>query len=113
MSRHDDRVSLRQMLDYLEEAVLLARGHKRSDLDRNRMLFLAMLKLVELVGEAATRVSEATVAAHPQVPWREITATRNRLIHGYDSVDGDILWDIVTVDFPPLAAAMKEILDHA
>ncbi len=113
MSRHDDRVSLRQMLDYLEEAVQLARGHERADLDGNRMLFLSVLKLVELVGEAATRVSETTVSAHPHLPWREITATRNRLIHGYDSVDCDILWDIVTVDFPPLAAALKLIVDRA
>lgn len=110
MSRHDDTVALRQMLDHLEEAVTLARGRTRADLDADRVLFLALLKLVEIVGEAATRVPSTTQAAHPGVPWREIIGTRNRLVHGYDAVDHDILWNIVVVDFPPLARQLQEML---
>lgn len=113
MSRHDDRVTIRQMLDHLEEAVALARERTRSDLDTDRLLLLALLKLVEIVGEAATRISAATQAAQPEIPWREIIGTRNRLVHGYDSVDGDILWNIVTVDFPPLATQLRGLLPAA
>jgi uncharacterized protein with HEPN domain len=76
------------------------------------MLFLAMLKLVEIVGEAATRISEPIKAAHPELPWREIVGTRNRLIHGYDAVDHDILWHIATADFPPLAGQIKSLLSE-
>ncbi|MFH1970065.1 MAG: HepT-like ribonuclease domain-containing protein [Verrucomicrobiota bacterium] len=113
MSRHDDTITLRQMLDYIEEASALAQGRMRADIESDRMFFLALLKLVEIVGEAATRVTEATQTAHPEIPWREIIGTRNRLIHGYDAVDYDILWDIVTADFPPLAAQLKRILPDA
>lgn len=104
MARHDDSVTLRQMLDYIEEAVALAKDRTRADIESDRVFFLALLKLVEIVGEAATRISEPMQAAHPGIPWREIIGTRNRLIHGYDAVDYNILWDIVTADFPSLAA---------
>ena len=48
--------------------------------------------------------------AHSEIPWYEIIGTRNRLIHGYDAVDYNILWDIVTADFPPLARQIKAML---
>lgn len=107
MSRHDDSVSLSQMLEHIEEAVVLARRHSRADLESDRVLFLALLKLVEIVGDAATRVSDTTRDASPDIPWREITGTRNRLIHGYDAVDHDILWEIVAADFPLLASQLR------
>ena len=110
MSRHDDIVSLRQMLDHITEAVALARDRTREDLESDRLLFLALLKLVEIVGESATRVSDAAQAAHPEIPWREIIGTRNRLIHGYDAVDYDILWEITTADFQALAAQVEPLL---
>ena len=110
MSRHDDTITIRQMLDHIEEAVALAKDRTRADLESDRVFFLALLKLVEIVGEAATRISDPKQAAHPAIPWREIIGTRNRLIHGYDAVDYDILWDIVAVDFPPLARQIKALL---
>ena len=110
MSRHDDTVTLRQMHDHLVEAIALAETRKRSDLDSDRVFFLALLKLVEIVGEAATRISVPFQTSHPEMPWREIISSRNRLIHGYDSVDADILWTIVTVDFQPLAKQIKSLL---
>ncbi|MDO9542033.1 MAG: DUF86 domain-containing protein [Kiritimatiellia bacterium] len=110
MSRHDDTVSLRQMLDHVQEAIDLAHGRAKTDFNSDRVFFLAVLKLVEIVGEAATRVSEATQAAHPEIPWRQIIGTRHHLIHGYDAVDNDLLWDIVTADFPPLADKIRNLL---
>lgn len=110
MSRHDDSVTLRQMLDYIEEAITIAKDRTRADIESDRVFFLALLKLVEIVGEAATRISEPMQASHPEIPWRDIIGTRNRLIHGYDAVDYNILWDIVTADFPLLAAQLKAAL---
>ena len=110
MSRHDDRVSLRQMLDHIEEAILLAGDRTRADLGTDRLFSLALLKLVEIVCEAGTRVSEPVQAGHPEVPWRLIVGTRDRLIHRYDDVDYDILWNIVTEDFPPLASQIRTLL---
>ena len=112
MSRHDDSVTLRQMLDYIEETVALAKDRTRADIESDRVFFLALLKLVEIVGEAATRISEPMQTAHSEIPWYEIIGTRNRLIHGYDAVDYNILWDIVTADFPPLARQIKAMLQE-
>jgi uncharacterized protein with HEPN domain len=109
MSRHDDNVTLRQMLDHVEETVALAKGRTIADLQSDRVVFLALLKLVEIVGEAATRVSLPIQTEHPEIPWRGIIGTRNRLVHGYDAVDIAILWDIVTMDFPTVATLLKAI----
>jgi uncharacterized protein with HEPN domain len=65
---------------------------------------------VEIVGEAANRVSEATQRAHPDIPWSNIIGMRNRLVHGYDVIDYDLLWDTVTSDLPPLIAALQKIV---
>jgi len=100
------------MLDHIEEVIALARGRQRVDLDSDRLFYLAVLKLVEIVGEASTRVSEPFRISHPEVPWREIVGTRNRLIHGYDAVDRDILWTIAIDDFPALAARIKSMLSR-
>jgi len=95
----------------VDEAVALARNRTRKDLESDRILFLALLKLVEIVGEAASRISSPMQAAHPDIPWREIIGTRNRLVHGYDAVDSDILWNIVSADFPPLSRQIKMLLN--
>ena len=110
MSRRDDNVSLRQMLDHVQEVIALVHDRSKTDLNSDRVFFLAVLKLVEIVGEAAIRVSEAMQNAHLEIPWRQIIGTRHRLIHGYDAVDNDLLWEIVTADFPILADQIRVII---
>jgi uncharacterized protein with HEPN domain len=110
MTRHDDDVSLRQMRDHAREAVESARGKTRADLDRDRQFELALTRLVEIIGEAATRVSPATRAKHPAVPWPEILGLRNRIVHGYDKINLDILWQVVTDDLPPLIVQLEAAL---
>ncbi len=113
MTRHDDTVSIRHMFDHAVEAVEMARGRSRADLDRDRQLNLALVRLVEIIGEAAKRVGPATCEAHPQIPWTQIIGTRNRLIHGYDRVNFDILWRIVSGELPSLVEQLKTILSNA
>jgi uncharacterized protein with HEPN domain len=110
MSRHEGDVRLRHMLDHAREAVTMTRGSARADLDTDRRLNLALVRLLEIVGEAAARVPAEQCILHPDIPWPEIVGLRNRLIHGYDSVDFDILWQIVTEDLPPLIAALEKTL---
>ncbi|MBM4431900.1 MAG: DUF86 domain-containing protein [Chloroflexi bacterium] len=98
------------MLRYAREAVSLAQYRTRSDLDTDRVLGLALVRLIEIVGEAASRVSAPTRERHPQIPWSEITNMRNRLIHGYDAVDMDILWQTLQQDLPQLIAALEQII---
>lgn len=110
MSRHEASLALRQMLDYAREALAMAEGTTRGDLDTNRMLNLALVKLLEIVGEAANRVRSDEQTKHPQIPWQQLTGLRNRLVHGYDQVDLDILWQILTRDLPPLVAELERIV---
>jgi uncharacterized protein with HEPN domain len=99
------------MLDHAVEAIEMARGRTRADLDNDRQLNLALVRLLEIVGEAAGRVSDKTRECHPDIPWPEIVSLRNRLIHGYDEVDFDILWEIIQSDLPRLVSRLEEILD--
>jgi len=98
------------MLDYSREAILLAAKGGRRDLDTDRMLQLSLVRLVEIVGEAARRVSATTRDQYPQIPWPQIAGMRNRLIHGYDFVDYDILWQTVREDLPALVAALQPLV---
>ena len=87
----------------------MARRRTRADLDRDRMLNLALVRLVEVIGEAASRVPEEFRSGYPEVPWRQTVGIRNRLIHGYDSVNFDILWTIIQDDLPPLIEQLHRI----
>jgi uncharacterized protein with HEPN domain len=110
MAQHDDRVSIRQMLDHADEALQLASGRSRGELDSDRLFALALTRLLEILGEAASRVSPASRGNCPGIPWSSIVGLRNRLIHAYDQVDFDILWTIVENDLPPLAAQLRAVL---
>lgn len=110
MIRQDDLNRYRHMLDCAREAVSLAKAKTRSDVDSDRLLNLALVRLLEIIGEAANRVSREECSGHPEIPWSQIIGMRNRLIHGYDSVDFDILWEIVTGDLPALIVHLEAIL---
>jgi len=109
MSRHD-ALPLRQMLDYTREALALTLGRQRADLDNDRLLDLALTRLLEIIGEAANRVPEEVQEAHPEIAWGQIISLRNRLIHGYDSIDFDILWAILQDDLPELIENLEKIV---
>ena len=110
MSHHEAEVRLRHMLDHSREAVAMASGRTRQDLDSDRKLNLALVRLLEIVGEAAGRTTSEERLKYPAIPWDQIRGLRNRLIHGYDSVDFDVLWQIVTADLPRLIAELETIL---
>jgi uncharacterized protein with HEPN domain len=110
MSQHSDEVRFRHMLDHAREALGMVQGKYRSDLDNNRMLELSLVRLVEIIGEAAARVGTDSKEKYPAVPWLQIVGMRHRLIHGYDAVDLDVLWDTIIDDLPPLIDELEKIL---
>lgn len=112
MTQHDDMVRLHHMLDYASEAVEMVQGRRRDDLKRDRMLQHALVRVVEIVGEAATRVSEEGQQRFPSIPWQYARGMRNRLVHGYDRIDLDVLWDTVQHDLPPLIVELRRILGN-
>lgn len=109
MSRRDPYVALRHMRDHAREAVEYSRGRSRADLDNDRLLNLALVRLVEIVGEAAARVPQAMREQLGEIPWPAIVGMRNRLVHGYDTINFDILWTILTTDLPPLIEELDRV----
>ncbi len=91
MIAHKTKVRLRHMLDYSKEALSMISGKSRRDLDTDRYLNLSLLRLLEMIGEAANKIPQKERSPHPQIPWSEIIGLRNRLIHAYDAVDFDII----------------------
>jgi uncharacterized protein with HEPN domain len=112
MSKRDPEIALRQILSHSREAVYICRGKSRADLDSDRLLNLALTRLIEIVGEAANRVPDSIQVEYPDLPWMQMIGARNRLIHGYDSVDLDILWIIVNYDLPSVITQLEGILDQ-
>ncbi len=112
MTLRDDRMRLLHMLDHAAEALDMAHGKTRNDLDSDRRLNLSLVRLFEIVGEAAARVSKDTRERYPNIPWPDIVGLRNRLIHGYDQIDFDILWEVIETDLPQLVAQLRQILEE-
>jgi uncharacterized protein with HEPN domain len=110
MSKQEDSVPMRHMLERAREAVAMVTGRSRADLDSDRILQLALTQLVKFVGEAADRVSKEGQMRYPEVPWHDAIAARNRVIHGYHSVDYNIVWRTVTEQFPLLIGSLERAL---
>ena len=98
------------MLDAARQASAFVAGKRREDLDHDLQLALALTRLVEIVGEAAKNTSSEERERRPEIPWRAIAGTRDRLVHAYFDVDLDQLWRIVTTDLAPLIVALEAAL---
>jgi len=107
MSRRDDTLRLQDMLAAAHDAQAFAAG--KTDLSHDKQLTLALLKCVEIIGEAATRVGADTRARYPALPWADMIAMRNRLVHIYFDIDLSLLWITVTDDLPTLIVELERI----
>jgi uncharacterized protein with HEPN domain len=97
------------MIDFAGKVLSYTEGLDQAGFVASGLVYDATLRNLELIGEAATRVPEAIRIAHPEVPWRMIIATRNRLIHGYLGIDDDTLWSIIVDDVPQLLVLLAEL----
>jgi uncharacterized protein with HEPN domain len=106
----NDLIRIRHMLDAAREATSFAADKTRADLDTDRMLTLSLVKCIEIIGEAASKVSPVCREECPRVPWPEITTMRHRLVHGYFDIDLDIVWQTVAEELHPLIAELEQVL---
>ena len=107
----DEQERLADILAAAEKiAARVTRGRERFDADED--LQIVLTHLVQVIGEAAARLGLDLTAAHPEIPWRQITGMRNRVVHDYFAVDLDILWAAASIDIPQLADKIRTILDH-
>ncbi len=112
MTRRDPMVAIYHMLDHARDARDISQNYTRSDLDTNRLLNLGLVRAVEVIGEAASRVPEDFRSRYPHIPWRGTRSLRNRLIHAYDEINFDTLWDIIQNDIPPLIDQLEDLIDE-
>src|SRR4051794_10694881 len=110
MTQHDDNLRLRHMRDHGREALDFVHSVDQNTFGRDRLLQLGVVRLLEIVGEAAACTPDSVKQRHPSIPWRDISDLRNRLIHGYDTIDLNIVWSVLTVDLPDLIARLNGII---
>jgi uncharacterized protein with HEPN domain len=107
-----DKIRLQHMLSASRDALTFSKGKKRDDLDKDRMLVLSILKCIEIIGEAASKVGDETKGQLASIPWINIVAMRNRLIHTYYDVNLDIVWDTLNNELPDLVTELQSVLDQ-
>jgi uncharacterized protein with HEPN domain len=107
------RFYLDDMIAFAEKAVAYTDGLDQAAFVASGLNYDATVRNLELIGEAATHVPDAVRSVSPEVPWRQLIATRNRLIHGYLGIDNDTLWSIVRDDIPVLLPALRELRDRS
>jgi uncharacterized protein with HEPN domain len=106
----DDRLTLELMLDSANRLRALARERGRTAFEGDDVVQLAVLHLIQRLGEGASRLSADFRADHPEFPWAEMIGMRNRIVHGYDELDPDILWRVAAEDVEPVIAALERAL---
>lgn len=107
----DDRIRPRHIADALNSAIRFVQGRRREDLDSDEMLAFALVHALQIVGEAAGKVSAETRAQRPDVPWLTIIGMRHRLVHAYFDINLDILWTTAAEAAPALLAQIQPLLD--
>lgn len=109
--RPEDRVRVAHMVDAADALASFIRGRARVDLETDRQLLFAVVRAIEVIGEAGSKMSPEGRQAAPDIPWAAITGMRNRLIHGYFDVDTDIVWNTASSEIPALVPALTALAD--
>ena len=111
MSKHDPRVTLRQIDDYARLAQTICTGKALPDLLADRPAQLALERALEIVGEAVKRLPTELLQCYPDLPWKLMAGMRDRLSHGYDEIRHDVLWNTVQQDMPVLLTTIEQMLN--
>jgi uncharacterized protein with HEPN domain len=106
----EDEIRLRPMLDAAREPVALTANRTWTHRNTDRALALGLVKEIEIIGEAASKVSVATQAAVPAIPWADVVGMRNRLVHAYFDINLNVVWSTVTAELPPLIRELEELV---
>lgn len=112
-SQREWRFYLNDMIDFVGKVLTYTEGLDQASFVASGLTYDATLRNLELIGEAATHIPGAVRDAHPEIPWRMIIATRNRLIHGYLGIDNDTLWSIIRDDIPELLPMLQKLKNEA
>ena len=113
MSRRDHRLFLADMLEAIEKIERYTHGLSRKDLWQDDLVADAVVRNLEVIGEAARHVPEALRAAHPEIDWRRVVGLRNVVVHEYFAIDLDVVWVIIKQNLPQLKEAVLSVLGNS
>ena len=105
------RLYIQDMIDFGEKVLSYTDGLDQEAFTAETLVYDATLRNLELIGEAATHIPSEVREAHPEIQWRDIIGTRNRLAHSYLGIDNDVIWDIIQTDVPNLLPALRNLLN--
>ncbi len=108
----DDRVYLRHILDEIDFLMRISNNRRFEDLIHDDYFAHAVRCAIEVIGEAAKKVPEPIKAGHQEIPWRDMAALRDRIIHGYFRIDYSIVWNVITEDLPNLKKLVVPIIEE-
>ena len=111
-SAREWRFYIDDMRDAAQKVIAYTAGLDQTAFVASGLNYDATVRNLEIIGEAATHVPDGIRDSHPEIPWRQIVATRNRLIHGYLGIDNDTLWSIIRDDIPALLEALVQLNDR-
>jgi len=106
----EDRIRIRHMIEAAESALRFISGRVRQDLETDQMLLFAVVRAVEIIGEAASKVSVETRKNHSSIPWDAIIGMRHRLVHAYFDINKHVVWVAVTEEIPALLPGLQALL---
>ena len=109
MSEREWSFYLDDMIRFSEKVLAYTTGFDQEGFEADEKAYDATLRKLELIGEAATHIPDAIRETYSAIAWRQVVATRNRLIHGYLGIDNDILWSIIQEDIPVLLKELKKL----
>jgi uncharacterized protein with HEPN domain len=112
MSKIDDLTRFKHLQQAAKEAIDFVKGRSRKDLDKERMLSLALVRLIEIIGEAANNISSDKRKQYSEISWRRMMGMRNRLTHAYFEVDLDIVWQVVIRDLPTILPQIEAAISE-
>ena len=111
MNNADNTVFLKHILDYIGKIERYLQGYDLEKFKNNEEKIDSVVRNVEIIGEAANNLTRDFRSKNPQIEWREIINTRNRIIHGYAIVDLEIIWNVTQEDLPILRTEIEKILE--
>lgn len=107
-----DLIRLKHMADSAEAILSFAKGKRKGSLNKDRLLLSGILRELEIIGEAAGRISESTRKKFSNIPWKELIGMRNRLIHAYFDVDHEIVWNTIRKYLPSFLNDLYEVIEE-
>ena len=109
MAANTDADRIYHMIESAKEAVSYIQNKTRDDLDSDRQLVHSLVRCLEIIGEAASKISVQFKSDNPQIPWEYIVGMRNRLVHAYFDINLDIVWRTVKEELPGLIENIEKI----